>query len=138
MGPTYVDLTLAHGYESKAVNVRALVDTGTNHTVINPTIARALGFDIEECRAINVQFADGRRSEVPIVEPIQIRYREYACTFQALVTDTDECLLGVVALQAMNLMVNPNTHSLEFDPRTQRMERLRVLSALASRERLRD
>jgi hypothetical protein len=35
--------------------------------------------------------------------------------------DGEECLLGVVALQAMGLMVNPNTHALEYDRRTERM-----------------
>ena len=121
MGLTYVDLTLTHGYEPRAVNVRALVDTGSNNMVINPAVAEALGFDIEEASTINVRLADGRRAKVPIVAPIRLQYREHSCTFQAAVMDCDECLLGVVALQAMGLMVNPNSHTLEYDPRTERV-----------------
>lgn len=119
MGLTYVDLTLTHGYEANTVNVRALVDTGANNMVINSTVARALGFDIEEARTINVRLADGRRAKVPIVEPLRICWGDYTCHAQAAVMDCEECLLGVVALQAMGLMVNPNTHTLEYDPRTE-------------------
>jgi clan AA aspartic protease len=119
MGLTYVDLTLTHPYEPRSVSLRALVDTGSNHTVINPAVAKALGFDIEEVRTINVTLANGSRVKVPIVDPIRIHYLEYMCGIQAAVMDCDECLLGVVALQAMGLMVNPNTHALEYDPRTE-------------------
>ena len=121
MGLTYVELTLAHGYQPNTAKVRALVDTGTNNMVITREVAQILGFDIEEARTINVTLADGRRARVPIVAPIQIRYGEYTCDGQAAVMGGGECLLGVVALQAMGLMVNPNTHALEYDHRTERI-----------------
>lgn len=121
MGLTHVELTLTHGYQPNTAKVRALVDTGTNNMVITRAVAHYLGFDIEEARTINVSLADGRRTKVPVVAPIRIRYGEYICDGQAAVMDGDECLLGVVALQAMGLMVNPNTHALEYDRRTERM-----------------
>lgn len=121
MGLTYVELNLTHVYQTNTVNVRALVDTGTNNMVLTRAVAHALGFDIEEARTINVALADGRRAKVPVVAPIRIRYGEYVCEGQAAVMDGTECLLGVVALQAMGLMVNPNTHSLEYDRRTERV-----------------
>ncbi len=122
MGLTYVDLILTNRFDTaRSITVRALVDTGTSNLVVTPAVATTLGFDVEEARTINVRLADGRRAKVPIIEPVVMRYEEFSYTSQAAVMECDECLLGVTALQGMQLKVNPNTHSLEYDPRTERV-----------------
>lgn len=122
MGLTYVELLLANQFDTtRSIAVRALVDTGTSNLVVTPAVARALGFDVEEARTINVRLADGRRVKVPIIAPVNMRYQEFSYISQAAVMECEECLLGVVALQGMRLKVNPNSHSLEYDPRTERV-----------------
>lgn len=124
MGLTYVDLTLTNNGlfgNGKTETIRALVDTGSDRVVIPPALAERLGYDIAEARTVNVTLADGRKGKVPIIEPIQIRYLDHIGTFQAAVMNCDECLLGVLALQSMMLKVNPMTHTLEYDPRCERV-----------------
>ena len=122
MGLTYVDLVLTNRFDAaRSITVHALVDTGTSNLVVTPAVATALGFDVEEARTINVRLADGRRVKVPIIDPVVMQYKEFSYSSQAAVMECEECLLGVVALQGMMLKVNPNTHSLEYDPRTERV-----------------
>ena len=122
MGLTYVDLVLTNRFDAaRSITVRALVDTGTSNLVVTPAVANALGFDVEEARTINVRLADGRRVKVPIIDPVVMQYKEFSYSSQAAVMECEECLLGVVALQGMMLKVNPYTHSLEYDPRTERV-----------------
>ena len=122
MGLTYVELALTNYFNNaRTITVRALVDTGTSNLVVTPSVATALGFDVEEARTINVRLADGRRVKVPIIAPVVMRYQEFSYNSQAAVMECDECLLGVTALQGMMLKVNPGTHSLEYDPRTERV-----------------
>ena len=122
MGLTYVDLVLTNRFDpTRSITVRALVDTGTSNLVVTPAVASALGFDVEEARTINVRLANGSRVKVPIIDPVVMRYQEFSFSSQAAVMECEECLLGVVALQGMRLKVNPNSHSLEYDPRTERV-----------------
>ena len=122
MGLTYVDLVLTNRFDvARSISVRALVDTGTSNLVVTPSVATALGFDVDEARTINVRLANGSRVKVPIIDPVIMRYQEFSFVSQAAVMECEECLLGVVALQGMRLKVNPNSHSLEYDPRTERV-----------------
>ena len=107
MGLVYADFTLTHLFTRKSVPIRALVDTGATEVFVTPEIARQLGFDPEEFSQKPVVVADGREVFVPCLAPVEIRWAEdrWVCT-EVLVMG-DECLVGVIPLEAMDLVVDP-------------------------------
>jgi clan AA aspartic protease len=107
MGVTYADLTLANVFTRKTVAVRALVDTGTSRLIVTPEIAAALGYDPQELAVKYVNLADGRRLEAPHIEGVRIQFQDRRCTMDAVVLPGDECLLGFIPLEDMDLVVDP-------------------------------
>ena len=88
----------------RAITIRMLVDTGATFSVIPRRLARALG--ITPRRSVSVRLADGRRVRLKAdVAIIQIDGREAPAT--VLVGDVDEPILGVEALEALGLVVDP-------------------------------
>jgi len=86
-----------------------LVDTGATFSVIPRRLARALG--IRPRRSVRVRLADGRRVRLGAdVAIIQIDGREAPATL--LVGDVDEAILGVEALEALGLVVDPRKRRL--------------------------
>ena len=106
MGLTYADLELTNLFTNHTVPVRALVDTGATYLIVTAEVARALGFDPDETVVSNVTIADGRRIPVPVVGPLQIRFQDRQCKLEAVVLG-DQCLLGFIPLECMDLMVDP-------------------------------
>ena len=106
MGAVYADITLTHMVSGKSVNVRTMVDTGAIHMVVPAGIATELGFDLEEVSISYVTVADGRRVRCPQVAPVEIKFQDRACP-ASLVVLGNECLMGVVALELMDLVVDP-------------------------------
>ncbi|OLC11259.1 MAG: hypothetical protein AUH77_10710 [Candidatus Rokubacteria bacterium 13_1_40CM_4_69_39] len=93
----------------RATTVRMLVDTGATFSVIPRRLARALG--IRPRRSVRVRLADGRRVRLGAdVAIIQIDGREAPATL--LVGDVDEPILGVEALEALGLVVDPRKRRL--------------------------
>src|SRR5688572_21061701 len=107
MGTTYADLELTNLFTHSALKVRALVDTGSSYLVVTPDIARNLGFDIEETVVRHVTLADNRRIRVPVIGPLQIAFEDRSCRLEAVVLGEDQCLLGFIPLEAMDLVVDP-------------------------------
>lgn len=105
MGHTYVDITLSNLLSKKSVEVHALVDTGAFMMSIPANIATDLGFDLEEMSTRNATLADGRRVRCPVV-PMQVRFENRTCSADATVLG-NECLVGVLVLEAMGLVVDP-------------------------------
>ena len=89
----------------RAMTIRMLVDTGATFSVVPRRLARALGIRRGR-RSVSVRLADERRvrlgADVPI---IRIDGREAPATL--LVGDVDEPILGVEALEALGLVVDP-------------------------------
>lgn len=112
MGVTHAELTLRSVGNRKSVKVRALVDTGTSGLIVTPDVAKALGFDIEECVAKNVILADGSIVRAPRLEGIMIEYGDRDCGQVATVLSGSECLLGFVPLEDMDLIVDPREQRL--------------------------
>lgn len=89
----------------KSVTVRMLVDTGATFSVISPRLARALGIRRPR-RSVRVRLADGRRVRLGAdVAVFRIDGREAPTTI--LVGKVDEPILGVEALEALGLVVDP-------------------------------
>ncbi len=107
MGLVYADFTLTNLFTGKSVPIRALVDTGATEAFVTPEIAKQLGFDAEEVRQKPVVLADGRRVYAPCLAPVEIRWaadRSYCMEVMVL---GDECLVGVVPLEVLDLVVDP-------------------------------
>jgi clan AA aspartic protease len=106
MGTVYADVTLTNMFSGRSVNVRTMVDTGAIHMVVPAAVATELGFDLEEVSVSYVTVADGRRVRCPQIAPVEIRFQDRTCP-SSLVVLGDECLMGVVPLELMDLVVDP-------------------------------
>ncbi len=85
--------------------VRILVDTGATFSVIPPDLARVLGIR-QARRPVRVHLADGRTVRLGAdVAVLKIDGREAAATI--LVGKVDEPILGLEALEALGLIVDP-------------------------------
>jgi clan AA aspartic protease len=106
MSTTYVDITITNLFTKMTTRVRALVDTGCMLSTVTDEIAQALGFDPAEFSMKRIVVADGRSVRVPTIGPIRIDYEDRSCSADAYVMG-DECVLGCVALECMDLAVDP-------------------------------
>ncbi|HYS92643.1 MAG TPA: retroviral-like aspartic protease family protein [Candidatus Acidoferrales bacterium] len=89
----------------RAASVSMLVDTGATFSVIPPTLARALGIRRPR-RSVSVRLADGRRVRLGAdVAILRIDGRE--APVMILVGQVHEPILGVEALEALGLVVDP-------------------------------
>jgi clan AA aspartic protease len=115
VGLVYADISLTHFYSRQTGNVRTMVDTGTTHMIVPPHIARELGFDLEEVSTYSLTIADSRRVRCPKVHPIEIRLGDRTYVTEAAVLG-DECLMGVLPLEAMDLVVDPKNECVIANP----------------------
>ena len=111
MGETHAQLTVTNLFTKTRVHIRALVDTGCALLTVTEAVAKELGFDPSEFSVRRVTLADGRSVEIPTVGPIEIRIKERSCMTEAHVMG-DQCLLGFIPLEALDLMVDPSGQSL--------------------------
>jgi clan AA aspartic protease len=89
----------------KATTVQMLVDTDATYSVIPPHLAKAVGI-LPPRRTVTVRLADGRRIRLGAdVAILRIDGREAPATI--LVGKVDEPILGVEALEALGLVVDP-------------------------------
>ncbi len=120
MGTTYAELKLTNLFSKQAVTVRALVDTGATFTgatfmCVTEAIAVQLGFDTSEVSRHTVTLADGRPLKVPHIAPIKIVFANRSYITEALVRG-DEALMGVLPLEAMDLLIDPLREQLIVNP----------------------
>ena len=108
MGETRAKVRL-HG-EKGTENIEMLVDTGALYTKISPSLARRLGIVPNEM--VKVELADGSVKEAGLADA-KVEYGLSKRAIPVLVGPGDELLLGVTALEALRLKVNPVTDSLE-------------------------
>ena len=86
------------------IEVPALADTG-------PVLQ--LELEVHETR--EVKLADGSRATYPYVGPIVVRFKNRAGFMGALVLG-DEVLLGAIAMEEMDLVVNPRDRTVDVNP----------------------
>jgi clan AA aspartic protease len=115
VGTIYANITLTNPYLKKSVSIRVMVDMGTTHMIVTAPIARELGFDLEETSTYSLTVADARRVRVPRIQPVEIRFDDRTFLTEAAVLG-DECLMGVIPLEAMDLVVDPKQQRVTPNP----------------------
>ena len=108
MGHVYERVELAAVHEEE---LTILVDTGATYSLIPPALADRLGVS-RLPRKQTVTLADGRRIEVE-VGPVMVRIGDRSAATMVVIAACDEPLLGVEALEALGLAVDPTTGSLK-------------------------
>ena len=86
------------------IEVPALADTGS-----------VLQLELEVHETREVKLADGSRATYPYVGPIVVRFKNRAGFMGALVLG-DEVLLGAIAMEEMDLVVNPRDRTVDVNP----------------------
>lgn len=115
MGLIYANLKLTNLFGHQQVQINALVDTGVTFMCVTEEIALQLGFDITEVSQQVVTLADGHQRKVPKIAPIEIAFENRTYVTEAVVLG-NEPLLGVIPLEAMDLVVDPRRQALIVNP----------------------
>lgn len=115
MGLIHADLTIKNLFAGQSVQVRALVDTGAAFICVTEEMAHQLGFDTSEVSQVFVRTADGRQIKVPKIAPIEIFFENRTYVTEAVVLG-DEALMGVLPMEAMDLLVDPSGRRLIVNP----------------------
>lgn len=97
--------------ELEAVEMDALADTGAVHMCI----PRHMQLRLDEVDAKEVTLADGSRTLVPYVGPIELRYGNRIGFTGALVMG-ETPLLGAIPMEDMDLVVVPKTREVIVNP----------------------
>ena len=115
VGTVYANITLTNPYLKRSISVRALVDTGATHMIVTRHIALELGFDLEETSTYSLTVAESRRVRVPRIQPVEIGFEDRTFLTEAAVLG-EECLMGVIPLEAMDLVVDPKQRCVTPNP----------------------
>lgn len=115
MGLTYAKLKLTNLFNKQVIKINALVDTGATFMCVTEEMAFQLGFDTTEVARQTVTLADGHQRKVPKIAPIEIAFSNRTYVTEAVVLG-DEALLGVIPLEAMDLVVDPRQQKLIVNP----------------------
>ena len=109
LGHVYVEALVGDPRRLRVRPVRLLVDTGATYLSLPPSLAEELGLRVEG--EAELTLADGRT----VMAGMALAWLEVAgrgSIVQAAVLDVDEPLLGVMALEALGLAVDPTTGEL--------------------------
>jgi clan AA aspartic protease len=108
MGHVYVDADLSWVSTER---VRLLVDTGATYTLLPEDLVQRLGIPPSP-RAVRVTLADGSEKDFHL-GTVLVRLEEREAGATVLIAPVgSEPLLGVEALEALGLAVDPTTHTL--------------------------
>lgn len=95
------------------LEVEALVDSGATHLCIPEHVQ--LQLELEPIDTKEVTLANGSRTCVPYVGPIELRFKNRVGFAGALVMG-DQVLLGAIPMEDMDLVVIPRTRTLDINP----------------------
>ncbi len=125
MGHVFANIELSNPRQPDflPIHVTALADTGALMLCIPEHIANQLKLETESLREVSV--ADGRKTNVPYVGPIKVKFDQRFCYVGALVLG-DEVLLGAVPMEDMDLVVNPGKRTITVDPNSPNIPHARV------------
>ncbi len=115
MGLTYAKLKLTNLFNNQQVEINSLVDTGATFMCVTEEIALQLGFDTTEVNRQVATLADGHQRKVPKIAPIEIAFENRSYVTEAVVLG-NEPLLGVIPLEAMDLIVDSRQQMLIVNP----------------------
>lgn len=115
MGLVFSIITLSNPVISKIkpIEVKSLVDTGATYLCIPQHIANQL--ELKELQKREVTLADGSSHLVPYVGPIKVEFENRLCFVGAMVLG-DQCLLGAIPMEDMDLVVHPKYFKLSVNP----------------------
>ena len=101
--------------EVRTMDILVLVDTGSMNLCINEVVREALQLPLMD-RKRSV-LANGCVIECDIAGPIYVRFKNRNCLILATVLPGDnECLLGAIPLEEMDIMVDPKRGELVVNP----------------------
>jgi clan AA aspartic protease len=104
MGHVYVEATIK---AKRRLKTRFLVDTGATCSLVSPALAKKIGMEASRLRE-RVHLANGKTVRVPTaLGEIRIDGRATVTVFW--IGACDEPLLGVEALEALGLAVDPRS-----------------------------
>ena len=96
-----------------ASEVEALVDSGALTLCIPQEVAQQLDLPVRDRRI--VELADGSTQEVNIVAPVSVMFgTRYTSTTAAVLGN--EVLLGAIAMQDMDVLIDPKNECLMLPP----------------------
>jgi clan AA aspartic protease len=115
MGYVHAEIELSNPREPglNPLMTRAMVDTGALTLCIPEHVQ--LQLRLEEAEKREITTADGRKSVVPYVGPIKVRFQNRTAFVGALVLG-DEVLLGSVPMEDMDLLISPARRELIVNP----------------------
>jgi clan AA aspartic protease len=97
--------------EIKTVTVQAIVDTGSMYLVITEELFKKLGLTVKGEKISYT--ANGQRVVSKLTDGIYVHWNDRDTLVQALVLPgAEKVLLGALALEGLDLMVNPVTQEL--------------------------
>jgi len=119
MGLVHAEITLKNagditgvrrGYiresEIRQTTVKAMVDTGATMLIINEAIRQQLGLVVEDTYI--AELADGAAQTYGLTDSVQIHWKDRKAICRAVVIpNANDVLLGVIPLEAMDLIINP-------------------------------
>ena len=128
MGMVYADIELVNGEdiamsrrhiigqeEIRSMRVNMMVDTGSEYMCINEMIQEQLGLPTVERRSF--QLANGKVEEYAVAGPVEIRFANRRFYTEAIVLPGDtQMLLGAIAMEGMDVVVNPSRRELTVHP----------------------
>jgi len=128
MGLVYADIVIINGWELenarrnlmnpgdvKRIHVNILVDTGSFMLCINESIQEQLQLPIVDTK--KALTADNRIIDCPVVDQIQIRFKNRPWSGRAMVLPGDAGpLLGAIPLEEMDVMIHPLRNELIVNP----------------------
>ncbi len=97
----------------RPVEMDALADTAAVHLCLPEHVRMQLA--LEDIDRKEVTIADGSRRLVPYVGPIEVRFKNRVGFVGALVMG-DQTLLGAIPMEDMDLIVIPNTRTIDVNP----------------------
>src|ERR1700722_6541634 len=101
--------------EVKRMRVNMLVDSGAYMMAINEAVQEVLQLPFREKK--KAQLADGSVVEYDVVGPIEVRFKNRTSICNAVILKGEnECLLGAIPMEEMDVLIHPMTHQLIVNP----------------------
>ena len=115
MGLVFANIKLSNPIlpEQLPMETNCLVDSGATYLCIPPHMAIQLG--VKELQKREVTLADGGVKLVPYVGPLKVEFENRLCFVGAMVMG-DQCLLGAIPMEDMDLVIHPKLFKLSVNP----------------------
>jgi len=100
-----------HAKDVRRIRVQGLVDTGASYLVLPKQVAEELGVPV--VGKARVRYADRRKEVRTLVGDVEVSLLGRQDTFRAIIEPKrDDALIGVIVLEALDLLVDPGEERL--------------------------